>query len=155
MLLRWPCLCQCSYYLSITYFSVTPITTFSLEDLGDFLGPFPFPFLSLGDLKYKCIFVNYDRNDLQQLSVYKGKYSQTCIKRSPLGQRKSGLIRQVTSKKRLNSYEMFYARTRKGWPLNTGDCLIVVTAWTGLPVYLISLTEFSMYVGDRLSHLPD
>jgi hypothetical protein len=36
-----------------------------------------------------------------------------------------------------------------------GDCLIVVTAWTGLPVYLISLTEFSMYVGDRLSHLPD
>jgi len=24
------------------------------------------------------------------------KYSQTCIKRSPLGQRKSGLIRQVT-----------------------------------------------------------
>ena len=24
-------------------------------------------------------------------------YSQTCIKRSPLGQRKSGLIRQVTS----------------------------------------------------------
>ena len=25
------------------------------------------------------------------------KYSQTCIKRSPLGQRESGLIRQVTS----------------------------------------------------------
>jgi len=25
-------------------------------------------------------------------------YSQTCIKRSPLGPRKSGLIRQVTSK---------------------------------------------------------
>jgi len=24
-------------------------------------------------------------------------YSQTCIKRSPLGQRKNGLIRQVTS----------------------------------------------------------
>jgi hypothetical protein len=29
------------------------------------------------------------------------KYSQTCIKRSPLGQRKSGLIRQVTSKRGL------------------------------------------------------
>jgi len=40
-------------------------------------------------------------------------YSQTCIKRSPLGQRKTGLIRQVTSKKRLNSYEIFYDRTRK------------------------------------------
>ena len=40
-------------------------------------------------------------------------YSQTCIKRSPLGQRKSGLIRQVTSKKRFNSYEIFYVRTRK------------------------------------------
>jgi len=25
------------------------------------------------------------------------RYSQTCIKRSPLGQRKSGLLRQVTS----------------------------------------------------------
>jgi len=25
------------------------------------------------------------------------KYSQTCIKRSPLGQRKSGFLRQVTS----------------------------------------------------------
>jgi hypothetical protein len=30
------------------------------------------------------------------------RYSQTCIKRSPLGQRKSGLIRQVTSYKRFN-----------------------------------------------------
>jgi len=37
------------------------------------------------------------------LSVYYGsmkgtcRYSQTCIKRSPLGPRKSGLIKQVTS----------------------------------------------------------
>ena len=62
----------------------------------------------------------------------KMKYSQTCIKRSPLEQRKSGLIRQVTSSKRLNSYELFYDRTRKGWPFNTGDCLIELTtgqAW--------------------------
>ena len=28
---------------------------------------------------------------------FDGKYSKTCIKRSPLGQRKSGLIRQVAS----------------------------------------------------------
>jgi len=31
------------------------------------------------------------------LMIIKGIYSQTCIKRSPLGQRKSGHIRQVTS----------------------------------------------------------
>ena len=48
-------------------------------------------------------------------------YSQTCMKRPPLGQRKSDLIRQVTSIKRLNSYEIFYDRTRKRWPFNTGD----------------------------------
>jgi hypothetical protein len=28
---------------------------------------------------------------------FDGKYRQTCIKRSPLGKRKSGLLRQVTS----------------------------------------------------------
>jgi hypothetical protein len=67
------------------------------------------------------------------------KYSQTCIKRSPLGHRKSDLIRQVTSKKRLYSYELFYDRTRKGWPFNTGDCLIEVTTWTGLIVYSSSV----------------
>ena len=39
--------------------------------------------------------------------------SQTCIKRSPLGQRKSGLLRQVTSYKRFNSYEIFYDSTRQ------------------------------------------
>jgi hypothetical protein len=43
----------------------------------------------------------------------KVKYSQTCIKRSHLGPRKRGLIRQVTSEKRLNSYKIFYDRTRK------------------------------------------
>jgi len=43
----------------------------------------------------------------------KEMYSQTCIKRSLLGQGKSGLLRQVTSKKRFNSYEIFYDRTRK------------------------------------------
>ena len=38
-------------------------------------------------------------------------YSQTCIKRSPLGQ-------------------------RKRWPFDTGDCLIQVTAWVGLTVHV-------------------
>ena len=33
--------------------------------------------------------------------------SQTYIKRSPLRQRKSGLIRQMTSYQRFNSYEIF------------------------------------------------
>jgi hypothetical protein len=57
-------------------------------------------------------------------------YSQTCIKRSPLGERKSGLIRQITPYERFNSYEIFYNRTSKRWPFNTGDCLIEVTTWT-------------------------
>ena len=34
-----------------------------------------------------------------------------------------------------------YDRTslRKGWPCNTGDCLIEVTAWTGLTDFLTNL----------------
>jgi len=39
-------------------------------------------------------------------------YSQTCIKRSSLQQGK-----------RINAYEIFYDRTRKKWPFNTGDFL--------------------------------
>ena len=69
-------------------------------------------------------------------------YWQTCVKRSPLGQRKGGLIRQVTSYKRLNSYEIFYDRTRQMWAFNTGDCLIEVTAC--LPVY----EKWYFYVGN-------
>jgi len=49
-------------------------------------------------------------------------HSQTCIKRSSLGQRKSGLIRQVTPSKR-SIYMKFYM-TRK----EKGDLLIQVTA---------------------------
>jgi hypothetical protein len=41
------------------------------------------------------------------------KYSQTCIKRTPLGQTKSGLSRQVTSYKRLNWYGIFYDSIKK------------------------------------------
>ena len=32
-------------------------------------------------------------------------------------------------------YENFYDRSRKIRPLNTGDCLIEVTAWAGLTVH--------------------
>jgi hypothetical protein len=40
-------------------------------------------------------------------------YRQTCTERSPLGQRKNGLIRQVTFQKRFNLYGIFSDRTRK------------------------------------------
>jgi hypothetical protein len=40
-----------------------------------------------------------------------------------LGQRESGFIRQVTSWKKLISYEIFYEGTRKGWLFNRGDCM--------------------------------
>ena len=59
--------------------------------------------------------------------------SRTCIKRSPLGQRKSGLLRQVNSQKRFNSYE-----TRKNCfrylklmsPLNAAICTTIsYTLW--------------------------
>ena len=42
-------------------------------------------------------------------------YSQTCIKRCPFWTKTSGLIKQVTSVKRFNTYEIFYDRTRKKW----------------------------------------
>ena len=65
-------------------------------------------------------------------------YCQTCMKRSSLGQRKSGLIRQVTSYKRFNSYEIFNDRTRKRCPFNTGDCLIEVDACACLTIHYIT-----------------
>jgi hypothetical protein len=55
-------------------------------------------------------------------------YSQTCIKRSALGQSKSGLIRQVTSQKRFNSYELFYE----------------VMWWAGLTVF--AFEDLNFYV---------
>ena len=56
-------------------------------------------------------------------------YSQTCFKRSPLKQRIIGLLRQVTSLKRFNSYMKFSMTEQKKDYL-----LIEVTAWTGLTV---------------------
>jgi len=49
--------------------------------------------------------------------------SQTCIKRSPLGQRKTGLLRQVTNLKR-GSIHMKFSITGQ----EKGDLLIQVTA---------------------------
>ena len=75
-------------------------------------------------------------------------YSQTCIKTTPLWQRNSGLIRQLTSLKGFNLYEIFCDMTIKQWPFDTDDCLIEVTVWVGLTVYdsLITNRWSSRYV---------
>ena len=51
-------------------------------------------------------------------------YSQTSIKRSSLGQRKSDLIRQVTSLMKFNSYAIFFDMTKTWWRFDTDDCLM-------------------------------
>ena len=59
------------------------------------------------------------------------EYSQTCIKRSPLGQRKSGLLRQVTVPLKRGSIHIKFSMTgqEKGdLSIYTGDCLIEVEA---------------------------
>ena len=53
---------------------------------------------------------------------------QTCIKRSPLGQGKSGPLNEF------QFIRNFYDRTRKRWPFNTGDNLIEMTTWASLTV---------------------
>jgi hypothetical protein len=54
-----------------------------------------------------------------------------------LRQRNGGLIRQVTSLKSFNSYEIFNDWT--SWPFNTGDCLIEMSAWAGLTVNILDI----------------
>jgi hypothetical protein len=54
------------------------------------------------------------------------KYSKTCIKRSPLGQRKSGLIRPL----KRGSIQMKFSMTGQ----ENSDLLIQVTAWADLTV---------------------
>ena len=65
-------------------------------------------------------------------------YSQTCIKRSPFGIKKKWSFKMgdlfFYIKKKLNSYEIVYDRTKKKRSFKTGDCLIKVTAWVGLTV---------------------
>jgi len=67
-------------------------------------------------------------------------YSQTSIKRSPFGW-KCSLLWQMTFYKRLNSNKIFYDRTGKGWPFNTGDCCLIEV--TGLTV--IRWAVFQLY----------
>ena len=45
--------------------------------------------------------------------MYLPIYSQTCIKRSPLGQRKKWSFKTVDLLKEVSSYEIFWYRTRK------------------------------------------
>ena len=64
------------------------------------------------------------------------KYSQTCIKRSPLRQKwpyKAGdLIKKLHFKWNFLWQDK---QDKKRWPFNTGDCLVKVTTWAGLTVH--------------------
>jgi hypothetical protein len=62
------------------------------------------------------------------------KYSQTCIKRSPLVQRKKWSYKTGDLLKEVQFKWTFLWQVKKRWPFNTGDCLIEVTAWEGLTV---------------------
>ena len=96
-------------------------------------------FLKSGDRTGNdCLDAVHDKFDLSPGVVSNNNFafSQACIKRSPLRQRKSVIIIQVTSKKRFNSYEMFNDRKWKMWPFNTGDCLIEVSEGAGFIVHL-------------------
>jgi hypothetical protein len=57
------------------------------------------------EIKEICLLLNYIKNNKVHFFFLKTMYRQTCIKRSPLGQRKSGLLRQVTS------YQMEFSMT--------------------------------------------
>jgi len=82
----------------------------------------------LGDqINMLLVYVLLLTHTLIRYVIKKSIFSETCIKRSPLGQRISVLIRLVTSLKSFNSYEIVYDRIRKKIPINTGDCLIEVT----------------------------
>jgi hypothetical protein len=62
--------------------------------------------------------------------VLKGHLFLVFLKKIPIHmkfslkrQEKGGLLIQVTSQIRYNSYEIIFKRTRKRWPFNTGDLL--------------------------------
>ena len=65
-------------------------------------------------------------------------YSQTCSKRPQFEHRKKWSSKTGDPLKKAQFIRSFNDRTRKRWPLNTGDCLLEVTSWEGLTV-LISL----------------
>ena len=88
-------------------------------------------YISIYDEDIKSSFVSKTQNQFylpfSHLIIYIHVYSQTYIKRSHLRPRKNGLIRQVTSQKRFNSYEIFYDMTKKSGLLIQ---VIEVTTWT-------------------------
>ena len=77
---------------------------------------------------------NYKNPNFFELSKTVKKSTVKPVLRGHVGTEKSGLLRQVTSQKRVNSHESFYDKIRKKWPFNTGDCLIEVTSLAGLTV---------------------
>ena len=77
-------------------------------------------------------------------------YSQTYIKRSPLRQRKSGLLRKVASSTRLHLCGMFLSQDKKRWPFNAYDCLIEVTSWVMWNILLHRKKMWPFNAGDCL-----
>jgi hypothetical protein len=68
-------------------------------------------------------------------------YNQTCIKRSPLGQRKSGLIRGYLLR---GSIHVKFSMTGQ----EKGNLLIQVTAWAGLTVFrqTVCIHQQALYI---------
>jgi hypothetical protein len=60
-----------------------------------------------------------------------------CIIELVCGACKSSMYNSSLARLVTNSYEIFYDRTRKMWPFNTGDFFIEVTARAGVIVYTI------------------
>ena len=60
----------------------------------------------------------------------------TCIKRSPLGKRKKWPYKTGVLLKEVQFIWIFLWQDMKRWPFNTGDCLIEVTAWADVTVYI-------------------
>jgi hypothetical protein len=54
-------------------------------------------FFYFQNIRRNVLFIDREREFNHSFEEGVKKYSQTCIKRSPLGQRKSGLLRQVTA----------------------------------------------------------
>ena len=63
------------------------------------------------------------------------RYSQTCIKRTLLGQRKNRFFKTGDLLKEVEFiYMNFVLKDTKRWPFITGDCLIEVNTWVSLTV---------------------
>ena len=54
-------------------------------------------FFYFQNIRRNVLFIDREREFNHSFEEGVKKYSQTCIKRSPLEQRKSGLLRQVTA----------------------------------------------------------